>query len=283
MKKIVLSFFSCLLVITLLLGSFSIANAAAGDNPVVTPVSGDNEFTIEIIPIADLPGTTQLASQMLAPVGFPAGEAQYGGKGVKVVGLSNGKANACFTLSTVAVDQGWGGKVGVWNGAKWVLLPTTITPLQESPNSLACASITGDGVYAFIQYVVAPDKLPAIQSCGGMSIAGPFEYDFNNFDGWMSEGASVTDFYLPLGTPISYRIIQQDPVGFFKSGTSGIGMITESYELIPDTNYLSIITFDPQIEFLYDFYGNLNSFIFRVYFPNCYTDFVYPDDLFSTN
>ena len=250
---------------------------------MVTPVSGDNEFTTEIIPIVSLPGTTELATQMLAPVGFPAGEAQYGGDGVRVAGLSNGKATTCFTLTTVAVDQGWGGKVGVWNGAKWVLMPTTITALDESPNSLACAPITGDGTYAFIKYVVAPDKLPTMQSCGEMSIAGPYEYDFNNYDGWMSAGASATDFYLPLGTPISYKIIQQDPAGFFKSGTSGSGMITASYELIPDTFYLSIITFDPQIEFSYDYYGNLNSFVFRVYFPNCYTDFVYPDDLFGLN
>lgn len=279
MKKYIFSVFSFLLVITLLLGSFGIARAAADEDPVVAPVSGDNEFATEVIAIASLPGTYELATQMLAPVGFPAGEAQYGGNGVRVTGLSTGKASACFTLSTTAIDQGWGGKVGVWNGAKWVLLPTSITPLQESPNSLACATITGDGTYAFIKYVVAPDKLPTMQSCGEMSMAGPYDYDFNKFDGWMSAGASITDFYLPLGTPISYNIIQQDPAGFFKSGTSGTGIITASYELIPDTYYLSIITFDPQIEFSYDYYGNLNSFVFRVYFPNCYTDFVYPDDL----
>lgn len=278
MKKYIFSVFSFLIVITLLLGSFGIARAAADDDPVVTPVSGDNEFATEVIPIASLPGTNELATQMLAPVGFPAGEAQYGGNGVRVSGLSTGKASACFTLSTAAIDQGWGGKVGVWNGAKWVLLPTSITPLQESPNSLACATITGDGTYAFIKYVVAPDKLPTMQSCGEMSIAGPYDYDFNNYDGWMSAGASLTNFSLPFGTPISYGIIQQDPAGFFKSGTFGTGMVTASGELMPGF-YFSIITFDPQIEFTYDYYANLNSFVFRVYFPNCYTDFVYPDDL----
>ncbi|NMC35141.1 MAG: hypothetical protein GYA36_22180 [Veillonellaceae bacterium] len=278
MKKYIFSVFSFLLVITLLLGSFGIARAAADDDPVVTPISGDNEFATEVIAIASLPGTYELATQMLAPVGFPAGETQFGGNGVRVSGLSTGKASACFTLSTAAIDQGWGGKVGVWNGTKWVLLPTTITALNESPNSLACATITGDGTYAFIKYIVAPDKLPRIQECGEMSIAGPYTYEFDNTEGWMSEGAALTNFYLPPGTEISYKIIHQDPLGFFYSGTEGTGVINISGELMPGY-FISLITFDPIIEFTYDYYTNLNSFVFRVYFPNCYTDFVYPDDL----
>ena len=97
---------------------------------------------------------------MLVPVGFPAGEAQYQGDGVIVTGMDSGKATACFTIT--GTQYGWGGKVGVWNGTKWVLLPTTIKALDESPNSLACAPITGNGTYVFIRYVAEQDKLPKV-------------------------------------------------------------------------------------------------------------------------
>ena len=71
MKKVFIPFFSCLLVFTLLLGSFGSVKPEVGDDPVVMPISGDMEFTTEVVPIASLPGTMTLASQMLAPIGFP--------------------------------------------------------------------------------------------------------------------------------------------------------------------------------------------------------------------
>ena len=63
-----------------------------------------------------------LDSQMLAPVGFPAGEAQFESAGIRVIGMDGGKATACF-FSVTGMQFGWGGKVGLWNGSKWVLLP----------------------------------------------------------------------------------------------------------------------------------------------------------------
>ena len=152
MKRTALSVFSLLLVLGLLLTSFGTVKAALGDDPVVTPVSGDMEFTTEVVPMASLPGTMVLESQMLAPLGFPAGEAQFEGAGVRITGMDYGKATACFAVS--GMKYGWGGKVGVWDGVKWVLLPTTITKDEEVQNSVACATVAGNGTYAFIKYVV---------------------------------------------------------------------------------------------------------------------------------
>lgn len=157
MKKALLSLFSFLLVLGLLGTSFGSVKAEIGDDPVVTPVSGDMEFTTEVISIASLPGTTELESLMLVPVGFPLGEAQYEGNGVHVMDLDGGKASACFAVS--GMKYGWGGKVGLWNGTKWVLLPTTITKGEEDLNSLACATVSGHGIYAFIKYVTDPSLL----------------------------------------------------------------------------------------------------------------------------
>jgi hypothetical protein len=280
MKRVLIPFFSCLLVFALLLGSFGTAKAEVGDDPVVTPVSGDMEFTTEVIAIASLPGTTEL-NQMLVPVGFPDGEAQFEGAGVRVTGMDSGKATACFTLSTIAVNQGWGGKVGVWNGTKWVLLSTTITTgSDEAANTLACAPIAGNGTYAFIKWVTEPDKLPTTGACGAMTIAGPWSYEFNDYNGWMSEGAVITDYVIPLGTVISFQVINQDPTGFFTSGASANGIVTST--LVGPGLYLSVVTFDPDVIFSYAYWEDLNHFTFRVYLPNCYTDFVYPDDLFSS-
>ena len=288
MKKSILSVFGGLLVLTLLLGSFGSVKAATSDAPVVIPVSGDMVFTTSVVPIVALPGTTNFGT-LPVPVGFPAGEAQYGGDGVRVTGMDSGKATACFYLATIKVNQGWSGKVAVWNGTKWVKLATTITPFDESPTSLACATITGNGTYAFIMGFADNIPTSAYKKCGELSMAAPYSYDFYTDHGWMDQGGTLTDYYLPVGTPVSYEIILQNPVGFFHSGTFGSGIVTGPFVpdddtiIIPAGMYASIITFDPRIEFTYDYFANLHQFTFRVYLPNCYTDFVYPDDLYGSD
>ena len=217
MKKIVLPFFSCLLVLTLLLGSFGSAKAEIGDDPVVTPVSGDMEFTTEVVPIASLPGTIELEDLMLAPAGFPEGEAQFEGAGVLVTRFDAGKATACFTIS--GTQWGWGGKVGMWDGTKWVKLATTITPIEESNNSLACAPITGSGTYAFIRYVVDASLLPVSSPC-------PIDTSHWGVGIWnIGDGPYFfADFYgtLPDGTPATITFISADPSQYYSGfmGTS---------------------------------------------------------------
>jgi len=162
MKKVFSLLVGSLLVVTLLLSGTSTAKAFFVEpptlpDPYVTPVSGDMEFTTELLPVQQFPGT-QDYNQMLVPVGFTLGQAQFLDTGVVVSGMDSGKATACFTFT--GAQSGWGGKVGVWNGTKWVLLYTTIKNLEESPNSLACAPITGNGTYVFIRYVADPSLLP---------------------------------------------------------------------------------------------------------------------------
>ena len=230
MKKSILPFFSCLLVLTLLLGSFGIAKAEVGDDPVVTPISGDMAFSTEVVPIASLPGLAEY-DQMLVPVGFPEGEAQFEGAGVRVSGMESGKATACFTLSTIAVNQGWGGKVGVWNGTKWVLLPTTIsTGTDEAANTTACAPITGNGTYAFIKWVVAPDKLPTAKECEFDVEIYPTGYTTVFGDGyrqgWMTGAMFFSDSDL-TGLPVSVRLLSSVPAGQFVLEGTGYGTLSQ--------------------------------------------------------
>lgn len=267
MKKTLVPIFSFLLVIAFVLGSFGTAKAAPGDDPVVTPVSGDTEFTTEVVPIAHLPGTTQLASQMLVPVGFPAGEAQFGGNGIKIVGMQKGSATACFSLNAVAVQQGWGGKVGVWNGSKWVLLPTTITTAEESSTSLACAAITGSGTYAFIQYVTQPDKLPTMGECDFdidmMVLTGYVTVNGEGFlQGWVTGAMFVSDRVL-TGLPVSVRVLRTDPDGYFIMDGTGYGELAQYGPGVYGTVFDDFLWYTEQESSFY-------SATFYVTFGNCY-------------
>ncbi len=236
MKKVFVPLFSFLLVLSLLLGTYGSAKAAPGDDPVVTPVSGDTEFTTAVVPIAALPGTVTLDDGMLAPVGFPTGEAQFGSNGIRVSGMDQGKATACFFLSAAAINQGWGGKVGVWNGSKWVLLPTSITTAEESNTATACASIAGNGTYAFIKYVAEPAKLPAEERPAEEEPQLPVcDFDVDLYwdgyttivqegytQGWMTGATFFTTENLS-GVDISLRLYQSIPEGQYVMENTGYG------------------------------------------------------------
>jgi hypothetical protein len=290
MKKVAPAFFSFLIVLTLLLGSFSTARAAAGDDPFVTPVSGDKEFTTEIVPIAALPGSTQTAGQMIVPVGFPEGEAQFGGNGIRVLGMDSGKATVCFSLDTVAVQQGWGGFVGVWNGSKWVKLATSITTTSdEAAATTACATITGNGTYAFIKYVTEPAKLPSYGQCGFEVMAFPIEggelpflpfkstIALPSYDIEMEVAIVMTSngYVLPVGGTVSYKIISTIPAGLILAGGSGSGIVAMNNGGDEMPIGLMIVVFDPPV--LIDWDNSLEEdfedLTVRIFFPDCYADF----------
>lgn len=216
MKKLLLPFFSCLLVLTIL-GSYGTVSATDLADPVITPVSGDMEFITTIVPIASLPGVTELPGGMLVPVGFPAGEAQFQGNGVRVTEFENGKATACFSIT--GTEVGWGGKVGVWDGEKWVLYPTTITSHEESLVSSACATISGNGTYAFIRWVVDAELLPGCVfeispwQLSTWPEADSFRFYVENMDN------------VPYGTPVTYRVLSMDPAGSLTGAMSGKGFV----------------------------------------------------------
>jgi len=290
MKKGTPVIISCLLVLTLLLGSFSTARAAAGDDPFVTPVSGDKDFTTEIIPIAHLPGTTQTAGQMIVPVGFPEGEAQFGGNGIRVIGMDSGKATVCFSLDTIAVQQGWGGFVGVWNGSKWVKLATSIsTTSDEAAATTGCATITGNGTYAFIKYVTEPAKLPSYGQCGFEVMAFPIESEegpifpvsktiaLPSYDLLMEAAIVGTSngYVVPVGGTVSYKIISTVPAGFILAGGSGSGIVAMNNAEDEMPIGMMIVVFDPPVFIDWDnsLEEDFEDLTVRIFFPDCYADF----------
>lgn len=118
--------------------------------PTVSVLSGPESVTGTAMKVDTLPGAYLLENGMPLPVGFPQGDMQFKGKALEVSGYEYGTANVCFFIENAAT--GWTGKVGLWTGAKWMLLPTTITPLSESKYSLACATATANGTYALLAW-----------------------------------------------------------------------------------------------------------------------------------
>ena len=97
--------------LALLLGSFSRVIAIPKAVPLVTPVSGDREFTTQILSIASLPGITTLPGGMLVPLGFPAGEKQFEGAGLRVASFDGGTASLCFSDQRHSLRMGRQGRL----------------------------------------------------------------------------------------------------------------------------------------------------------------------------
>lgn len=203
MKRVLFALFSFILVLGLVLVPAGKVNAALGDDPVVTPVSGDLEFTTGVVTVPNLPGTLLLPSQMYGPVGFPIGEAQFYENGIRVTGMEFGKAVACFTIANTFLQKGWKGAVGVWNGTNWVTLSTTLTTGEELPYTMACAPISGDGTYAFIMGVADPALLVTACDTSGWGLGTA-----------PGKGGDYFYAYLPnlgYGTPATLTFISADP------------------------------------------------------------------------
>ena len=157
MKKLARFTFTTMIAIGLLLVSFS--TVFAGTGPVVQnvvawgdpiPSSGDKgiAFTSNVLDVWQLPGTTTLASGMVVPAGFPNNEEQFGGKGIKISGVPEGKSiQICFDFPTY--NRHWKGRVSEWNGTKWVALATSISTPAER-NATACTTVAGNGFFALI-------------------------------------------------------------------------------------------------------------------------------------
>jgi len=216
------------------------------------------EFTTEFIHISQFPGTTEF-NQMLVPVGFPAGEAQYQGDGVIVTGMDSGKASACFYIT--GTEYGWGGKVGLWDGTKWVKLATTITPIEESNKSLSCATITGNGTYAFLRYIVDASLLPVATKpfCGAIGVDWGISVQGRSAPGGTINYNLAGGFTQNENSWVSYRIIN------YSAGVTGV-----LFDQVA-TDSSGIFYFSPDEWFSPD--GGHFTIHFET--PKCYFDWIF--------
>ena len=284
MKKTVLLFLSLTLALSLVLVHFSPVLAFDWQAPVVTPISGDKEFTTIVTAPAALPGIVAGENGITLPAGFPAGTAQFGGDGVVVKGFTDGSASACFSMPPARSE--WVGSIRQWNGTKWVKLPTSVTEGDvESNSASACATIYSDGTYALIMgYTGAPEAKGLPVCSADLRITG-WGYTYNNNNPYGKFAQSIFFLHLsvslPEGTPVSYTIFNFSPPdalqgALHRSATSStkspyIGSWVEfptsldAWKTFPLTEY---IISDQD-------FGTI-PFTFRITLPDCYKDFPNP-------
>ena len=119
-------------------------------DPTATSMDKAVMFNSDILNPAQLPGTQMLGSGMYVPVGIPTPQSQFGGNGLVVSGLPDGKTvQICFSFPSYVFS--WAGQVHKWSGTEWLPMPTTIIPATaEAYNTQACTYGAGNGTYALI-------------------------------------------------------------------------------------------------------------------------------------
>ena len=253
MKRVRISLLSLLLVVSVLLTSAGSVSAKGFADSLATPgvswVSGDKTFTVDPVEVVSLPGTTTLSNGMLVPSGFAIlGEKQFEGVGIKVSGFDSGKLNACFPIT--AVTQGWSGKVGHWDGTKWELLSTTIATSKESTYSLACASLSHNGVYALIKWVSDPAKLTSNKGDCGFAILNTYGTEPDEYEGDYN-GTYYTSVYgnwfIQSDTDLTGKSVTVSVLSSSPSDTFILGSVSGTLQFNGGNYYQ--FELDPTVEF----------------------------------
>jgi len=236
------------LAASLFLSAFVLPSAreTTWPDPTVTTLSGDESYTVSIVSPASLAGAYIGSGGFPLPVGFNEGDRQFGGKALVVKGVSVGTQTACFALPTY--NAGWRGAVYQWIGSAWQPLVTSFSDSKEGSTVQACATIFGNGTYAFLMYYD-----PSLAS--SRAEATPFVIEGCTMDldlgGWGADGPDGGTLRLLLSFPdivdgveYSWRVTAVTPAGVMGalpiSGTytPSFGFIVTSdmaYTSYPDT------------------------------------------------
>lgn len=125
------------------------------NDPVVTPLTSGSPGVSTLLSPTLLPGAFIGVDGMYFPVGFVEGQAQFGGSGVNMSELVDGATvKICFDFPLYSYQ--WWGNVRMWDGVKWVVLPTTIYPAVEESSPMACVTGVGNGTYALVMGYYGP-------------------------------------------------------------------------------------------------------------------------------
>ncbi len=307
MKKICLSLLSLCLILSLL--PVSTANATTAplpgkptsywEPPVITPLTGDKEFTIKTLdPIALTDGTSKTANNLVVPAGFPLGQKQFGGEVALVKDFDGGTARACFSLPNYR--YGWDGGIFQWNGTKWAALPSTLTEGKEGGPATVCTTIYGNGTYALITGFAHPEKafgnLPVCsEDFEAFTVPFIVDGDGETFETFAFIVLLINKSF-PEGTRISYNVINVTPAGSLSGALHQTGYVYTNADplsivffLTPDDLQEFMDTIDDLSDYVPPSYTHLTfhyiegwedlSFTVRVTTPSCYKDFVYDDFL----
>jgi hypothetical protein len=271
----ILCIFLCLTMLAATPRSVSAETFAAGNlpNPTVTLLTGAPDYTATVIPIGHMPGVTTMASGTFVPVGYETGEKQFEGSGLELTGFNYGSASLCFPLHGTA--SGWGGQVGKWNGSKWELLATSITPPSgDDSYAWACSVIYSDGSYAFIKWIADADLLTKSKPDCGYPIVMLWTNTIETVDHGDYMTGSVDAFYiLQMGSPVDLTgqtvtiTVSSDPKSAFSMSRPMRGTL---YPSIAGSFAADLST---PVDFVQ--YISLTSFTIHFDFGTCVQDLVF--------
>jgi hypothetical protein len=240
MKKFVPVFIAFAMVFGLLFAGYTPALAAKWDDPVVTPLTGDTEFTVTLLDPSKV-GSYKGDSGLTIPEGYLDGEEQFGGKLLGLADVGYGTQKLCFAFP--AYPFGWRGFIAKWDGAKWVKLETSVTAGKESAPDMACTTIYGNGTYGLIIGYSEADApgAPCLLDMTGWNL----QYD-----------GGVHRFYVDMsfvagGTFVTYRVIGISPAGSIELDGAGRGTVgnylpgdVDFYSSTPTFHSPGTITFE---------------------------------------
>lgn len=294
MKKVMLALLSFTLVVSFLLVPASSAQAVTWNDPIVTPLSGNADFTVNLTDPFSLPfGTLKTEESLIVPSGFVPGELQFASKAVIVKDLEGSKASICYFLPTYR--YGWNGGIYQWNGSAWSDLPSTLTETKQGGATI-CSTLTADGTYAFLIYfsLKSAPKAP-LPECGDDFKATVNMYYLDEYSPPGSQAYTVyaIEVYqiLPLGSRLSYSILNQNPSGSVSGALSLSGTVDGTIDTPGLKLSFAFLLDDPHPPFwllpppwewsednrLYvnDVPGVFNPewFTVRITTPTCYKDF----------
>lgn len=154
MKKLSRFAFAGLLVLALVLTTASTVFASSDwADPTAAANSKDASLTATVLDQTALPGIVNDDAGMLYPQGFSADQAQIGGNGIELSGLTSTQT-ASVTFSVPVYQYDWSAKIYKWDGSAWVAQATTVeAPTGEDSLYHVSSAKVGNGVYAlFIGY-----------------------------------------------------------------------------------------------------------------------------------
>ena len=117
-------------------------------DPTASATKADEKYFSSALDQWQLPGSEVISSGMYLPTGFN-GQAQFGGKGIEISGLSEGSVvKVCFDFPVY--KKSWSGKIYSWSDSKWNPVSTTFVSNPHSNSNSACTYKAGNGIYSLI-------------------------------------------------------------------------------------------------------------------------------------
>jgi hypothetical protein len=130
------------------------------NDPFVSTAAKGVTFTTAVLVPGSLPGTVTSPSGMTLPTGFLPNQAQFGGSGIAISGLTSAQnVTVCFDFPVYRYS--WYGIIYEWVSTKWEKMPTKIVDNSaEGGLTSACAAQAGNGTYSLIIFYWSSTTTP---------------------------------------------------------------------------------------------------------------------------